>query len=542
MSKTPWWSHAVIYQIYPRSFADSTGSGMGDLPGVIAKLPYLAELGVDAIWLSPFYVSPQQDAGYDVADYRDVDPLFGTLADADRLITATHEHGLKIIVDLVPNHTSDQHPWFQQALGDPDARDRYIFRDQPNNWLSHFGGKAWTQITEPDGTPGPYYLHLFDTSQPDLNWEHPEVREEFENILRFWLDRGVDGFRVDVAHGLVKQAGLPDHPHRPGMITDAELDHNITDSDSFTPVHPFYDQEGVHEIYRSWHRVLEEYQDRMMVAEAWISPLFRLFRYVRPDEMQQAFNFTFLTAGYDAQALHEAIDISFAEAHAVGAPVTWVLSNHDTVRHASRFGLPDPTSYPDSITAEDIQPDEALGRRRALAAAMIELALPGSAYIYQGDELGLPEHTTLPNEARQDPTYRRTRGAEYGRDGARVPMPWRAGQPDGWLPAPESYHRLAVDQQDGVPGSFLETYRQLLRLRAEYRLGSGQFAWSAHHDPHRGVLAFTVTTEDHTGTQRVEVIANLSDRPVTVAPGELLIGPGYAESMVEPDSTAWLIR
>ncbi|MCT2006974.1 glycoside hydrolase family 13 protein [Micrococcus lylae] len=603
----PWWVDAVIYQVYPRSFADGNGDGMGDLPGVTAKIPYLAELGVDAVWLSPFYRSPQADGGYDVADYRDIDPRFGTLADADELIRTAHEAGLRIIVDLVPNHTSDEHPWFQAALaaapGSPE-RARYHFADgrgedgsePPNNWESTFGGRAWTRTTDPDGTPGQWYLHLFDSKQPDLNWDNPEVHEEMESVLRFWLDRGVDGFRIDVAHGMVKQEGLPDADHtRMGMVTDAVEDHDPDfDVDAFEPAMPFLDQDGVHEIYRSWRRVLDAYDhEPMMVAEAWVSPLPRMFRYVREGECQQTFNFTYLMSGWDAESMASAIDRSMVEAAKVGATNTWVLSNHDTVRHTSRYGLSDPSSYPDGITAEDEQPDEELGRFRARAAALVELGLPGSAYVYQGDELGLPEHTTLAAEYRQDPYFFRTDGAEPGRDGCRIPMPWRAEAPghgfavnhddgaaassddvaspgegvaaaprtDGipaapWLPQPESFARYAADRQVEVPGSFYELYRHLLSVRGELEMGVGRFAWSDRHDPDDGVVAFTVTSGGgrHLGSgepipeQTVLVIANLGEDEVELPAGHRVLArsdrePGApdAAAALLPDTAAWLL-
>ena len=579
--ETPWWVDAVVYQVYPRSFADGDGNGMGDLPGVTAKIPYLSRLGVDAIWLSPFYLSPPHDAGDDVADYRTVDPRFGTLADADALIDAAHAADIRVIVDLVPNHTSSEHPWFQAALAaGPGSRERarYHFTEgrgehgelPPSNWESTFGGGAWSRVTEADGTPGQWYLHLFDTTQPDLNWENPEVREEFESILRFWLDRGVDGFRVDVAHGLVKKPGYPDADHtRMGMVTDAGEDQAPDfDVDAFEPAMPFLDQDGVHEVYRQWRRVLDSYpHEPLMVAEAWVSPLPRTFRYVRPGEMHQAFNFTYLMAGWDAESLTSAIDRSFTEAEKVGAPNTWVLSNHDTVRHTSRYGLSDPTAYPAGITAEDEQPDEALGRRRARAAAMIELALPGSAYIYQGDELGLPEHTTLPAELREDPYFFRTGGAEPGRDGCRIPLPWAADEPAlgfsgpdadaaPWLPQPDSFRVLAADRQVGVEGSHFELYRHLLQIRAELDLGTGTFAWSAeHHRPEEDVLAFTVSSGGgrHLGSgesipaRTVLVMANIGDTPVAL-PGDhvraqfsLPESEAVVDDRLAPDAAAWLL-
>ncbi len=519
-----------------------------------------------------------------------MDPRFGTLADADEMIAAAHEAGIRVVVDLVPNHTSSEHAWFQAALaagpGSPE-RARYHFAEgrgehgelPPNNWESTFGGGAWTRVTEADGTPGQWYLHLFDTTQPDLNWENEEVREEFRSILRFWLDRGVDGFRVDVAHGLIKQPGYPDTEHsRMGMVTDAGEDADPTfDPDTFEPLTPFMDQDRVHEVYRDWRRVLDSYDhEPMMVAEAWVAPLSRMFRYVRPGEMHQTFNFTYLMAGWDAVSLTHAIDRSFEQAGRVGAPNTWVLSNHDTVRHASRYGLADPSSYPAGITAEDEQPDEAVGRRRARAAAMVELGLPGSAYIYQGDELGLPEHTTLAAEHRQDPYFFRTDGKEPGRDGSRIPLPWAADEPsygfstpaddDGpapaaegvaapWLPQPASFRALAADRQVGVEGSVFELYRRLLQIRGELDLGTGTFAWSEHHDPARGVLAFTVTSGGgrHLGSgepipaRTVLVMANLSTDPADLPAGHsrALFSLEEAEAVQDGrlahDAAAWLL-
>jgi alpha-glucosidase len=489
-----WSRNSVIYQIYPRSFADGDGNGMGDLSGVVSRLPYLDKLGVDALWLSPFYKSPQADAGYDVADYRVVDPMFGNNEDFEHLLKEAHARGMKVIADLVPNHTSDEHAWFQAALKSPPGspeRARYIFRDgrgengelPPNNWLSVFGNAAWDRV------PGEkqWYLHLFDSKQPDLNWDNPEVRAEFEKVLRFWLDRGVDGFRVDVAHGLIKVKGLPDLEIEEGRENAGAL------------VGPMWDQDGVHEIYRSWRKVLDAYPGkRIMVAEAWVSPRERLANYVRPDEMHQAFNFDYLMTKWDAGAFKDVIDSSMALSATVGAPTTWVTSNHDTVRAPSRYGLKELGVHAlpgNGIDAKSPQPDEALGLRRARALAMLTLALPGSAYIYQGEELGLPEHTTMEAKYRQDPMFIRTQGAEIGRDGCRIPLPWKAearsfgfGPSDKvWLPQPASYARYAVDRQEGVSGSTLELYRQVLQLRREYALGNGQLHGL---DADKDVLAF----------------------------------------------------
>ncbi|MEV6345119.1 glycoside hydrolase family 13 protein [Actinoplanes sp. NPDC051851] len=493
-STDAWWRDAVIYQIYPRSFADSDGDGMGDLPGITARLPRLRELGIGAVWLSPFYVSPQHDAGYDVADYRDVDPRFGTLGDADKLIATAHDLGLKIIVDLVPNHTSSEHAWFRAALaaapGSPE-RERYIFRDglgangdqPPNSWQSVFGGPAWERV--PDGQ---WYLHLFDVSQPDLNWALPEVRAEFEDVLRFWLDRGVDGFRVDVAHGLIKDPELTDWT-APSVV--------LGGLEPVGPPPPMWDQEGVHEIYRRWRAVLDTYEGgRILVAEAWVQPEERLARYVRPDEMHQAFNFPYLEAPWLPGPLREVITSSLAANDAVGATTTWVLSNHDVVRHASRLGFPAGTGRKPGIGADDAQPDTGLGLRRARAATLLMLGLPGSAYLYQGEELGLPEHTTMPDEHREDPAWERSGHTERGRDGCRVPIPWEADAPSygfgptdaSWLPQPAVWSEYALDRQIDVPGSTWELYRSALATRRAENLGGGSLTWES--EPESRVLAF----------------------------------------------------
>ncbi|KAB1161185.1 glycoside hydrolase family 13 protein [Micromonospora sp. AMSO12t] len=540
---TGWWTRATIYQVYPRSFADSDGDGIGDLPGITARLDHLVELGVDALWLSPFYPSPQADAGYDVADYRDVDPLFGTLADADRLIAGAHSRGLRVIVDLVPNHTSSAHEWFAAALaaapGSPE-RDRYVFRDgrgpdgaqPPNDWQSVFGGPAWTRVDGADGHPGQWYLHLFDSGQPDLNWDNPEVREEFLEVLRFWLDRGVDGFRVDVAHGLIKQADLADWQEPQEILSGQEID---------KPRPPMWDQEGVHEIYRDWRRVLDGYPDeRVLVAEAWVEPAERLARYVRPDEMHQAFNFEYLLAAWTAPAQYAVITRSLEATDAVGAPTTWVLSNHDVVRHASRLGLPIGEKRPNGIGIGDPQPDAALGLRRARAATLLMLALPGSAYLYQGEELGLPEHTTMPDEARQDPTWARSGHTERGRDGCRVPIPWEADAPSygfgptdaSWLPQPSLWAEFALDRQRDTPGSTYELYRTALRLRREHRLGEGPLEWLASGDE---VLSFR--------NGGLTVLTNFGDAAVPLPAGSELVhasAPLDADGAVPTDVTVWV--
>ncbi len=562
----PWWRHAVIYQVYPRSWADSDGDGVGDLPGITARLPYLRDLGVDAIWLSPFYVSPMNDAGYDVADYRAVDPLFGRLADADTLVATAHDLGLRVLVDLVPNHSSSEHPWFRAALaaapGSPE-RARYIFRDgrgehgelPPNNWPSVFGGRGWSRVTEADGSPGQWYLHIFDTTQPDYDWTNPEVRAEFLSIIGFWVERGVDGFRVDVAHGLVKEDGLPDWVGGPigqGAIhadegEEGEEPARLHDADPATHP-PMWNQPGVHEIYRAWRELLDSFgePERILCAEAWVRPAARLAEYVRPDEMHQAFNFPFLDTHWYADRLHRVIEESYAATDAVGAPTTWVLSNHDVVRHVSRLGLDQALPRPNGIRADDPQPDLELGLRRARAATTVMLGLPGGAYLYQGEELGLPEATDLPDEVRQDPTFHRTHGAQTGRDGCRVPMPWVSDAPSfgfgpserTWLPQPAGYADLAVDQQDGVEGSTLELYRSLLATRRAEHLGHGAL--------HRHALAcdtvLAVVNASGDGSRRTLVLANLGTDPVTLPDGAVVMltsGPLTDEGAVPIDTAVW---
>ena len=522
-----WWRSAVIYQIYPRSFADADGDGVGDLPGITSRLPYLRDLGVDAVWISPFYPSPQADAGYDVADYCDVDLLFGDLDAADELIARAHELGMRVIVDVVPNHTSDEHAWFQRALAAPPGspeRDWYVFRNVdpedpdrlPNNWPSEFGGAAWSRTPETAHSPGEqWYLHLFDSRQPDLDWRNPEVREAFLDILRFWLDRGVDGFRVDVAHGLVKADGLPDSP-----LSRSELQ----DEGVPTCTAPYWDQDGVHEIYRSWRALIESYPgNRAMVAEAWVQPLERLARYVRPDEFHQAFNFAFLGSRWDAAELRARIAESLETAGSVGAPTTWVLSNHDVIRHATRLGLP-PEQMETQLGSGDITPDPVAGIRRARAASALMLALPGSAYLYQGEELGLPEVIDLPADARQDPTFRRTGGERLGRDGCRVPLPWRAAAPaygfndtgEAWLPQPDVFGELAVDRQLGERGSTLELYRALLALRRERGLGEGSLSFLDLGDD---LVALDITAD--AGVTRV--VLNLGTSEWTIPEGSQVL-------------------
>jgi alpha-glucosidase len=561
-----WWRTAAIYQIYPRSFADANGDGMGDLAGITTRLGDLQELGIDAIWLSPFFTSPQRDAGYDVADYCDVDSRFGTLADFDAMLAEAHARGIRVIIDLVPNHSSDEHAWFQSALAAAPGsaeRARYLFRDgrgpdgdePPNNWESVFGGPAWTRVIEADGTPGQWYLHLFDSSQPDFDWTNDEVREEFRRILRFWIDRGVDGFRVDVAHGMIKAEGLPDYtpPAEGGSMGGAggtiagtaeaasgvPLEPQI--SDEAGDGAPYWGQEGVHEIYRDWRTLLDEYPgERILAAEAWVDPLPRVAKWVRPDEMHQAFNFAYLETAWDAAALRAVIDASLAAFGEVGAPSTWVLSNHDVVRHATRLSVTEANPQGHGLgPGSKGLPSYGPGLRRARAATALMLALPGSAYLYQGEELGLPEVIDLPDDARQDPTWFRTGGERYGRDGCRVPIPWEADAPnygfgpagDPWLPQPAQWSELARDRQRGVEGSTLSLYEAALRLRRVHALGDGAVSWVAGYPD--AVVAFR--------NGSIVVVANTGVVPVELPDSEVLLASEALTGRSLPaDTTAWL--
>ncbi len=532
-SDDDWWRSAAIYQVYLRSFADANGDGIGDLAGLRQRLPYLRDLGVEALWLTPFYPSPMIDGGYDVADYRDVDPMFGTLTEFDEVVVDAHALGLRIIVDLVPNHTSSVHPWFQAALaaapGSPE-RARYHFAAgrgtagelPPNDWESIFGGPAWTRL--PDGQ---WYLHLFDSAQPDLNWRNPEVRAEFEEVLRFWLDRGVDGFRIDVAHGMIKAEGLPDVGF--GQQTGQRQVELLGKSRL-----PYFDQDEVHDIYRSWRPILDSYPGgRMAVAEAWAETPQRLARYIGPDELHQAFSFDFLDAHWSADSFRKVIDSALAESAVINAPTTWVLSNHDKQRHVTRYG------------------DGPAGLRRARAAALLMLALPGCAYVYQGEELGLPEVLDLPDDLRQDPQYLRT---GQSRDGCRVPIPWSGElapygfSPDGsapsWLPAPATWRELSVAAQNGAPDSTLELYRTALRIRRAHPALSTAAAHLGWEETQPGVLAFTRTAD---GTA-LTCVVNISDAPaVSTEYGEPLVASAAltregSSYLIPVDAAAWFER
>jgi alpha-glucosidase len=544
-----WWRSAVVYQVYPRSFADGNGDGIGDIAGLRERLPYIAQLGMDALWISPWYPSPMKDAGYDVSDYRNIDPVFGTLAEAEALIGEAHRLGLRVLLDLVPNHTSDEHPWFHEALtavpGSPE-RQRYVFRDgrginsgePPNDWISQFGGSAWTRTADPEGQPGQWYLHLFAPEQPDLNWTNLEVRADFEATLRFWFDRGVDGFRIDVAHGLIKAEGMDDI---------GDLVWPLPLSRAAGTEHPHWDRDEVHEIYRQWRRLADSYlEPRVFIAEAWVNHPGRLVRYVRQDELHTAFNFNFLVAPWRAEQLRETIDRTLLAHGSVGAPATWVLANHDVAREVSRYARPQPVRglrRLDDLVA--LPADLALGTRRARAAALLVLALPGSAYIYQGQELGLPEVEDLPDAVLQDPMFDHTQGQSRGRDGCRVPLPWSgvrspfgfsppAATAAPWLPQPLVWAELAVAAQDQDADSMLALYREALRWRhREPALGDGPLQWRATPN---GVLHFT---RDPGFACLVNVAAAPQPLPAGIA--ALLSGPLTSAGELPANSTAWVI-
>lgn len=533
-----WWRNAVVYQVYPRSFADANGDGTGDVEGIRSKIPYLSQLGVDAIWMNPWYPSPLLDGGYDVADYRSIAPMFGSLDDARRLVEDAHHAGIKVIVDLVPNHTSWDHEWFvaarASAPGSPE-RNRYVFRDgkgehgelPPTNWSSVFGGPAWSRCND-----GQWYLHLFDISQPDLNWNNPEVRAEFCDIFRFWIDLGADGFRVDVSHGLIKDPSFPDVDLASEILTVGHIDN-----------HPYWDRDEVHDINREWRAVLNEKEaeldkELMMVAEAWVKaenvPL-----YLRPDEYHQSFNFDFLGCPWDRQQMKTSINRALVDAASVNSAATWVLSNHDVVRHATRYGLPSDTDYQEWLMNGPAELcDRNLGRLRARAVTMMLLALPGSTYIYQGEELGLHEVNDLPNDVLDDPVWRRSENTRKGRDGCRVPIPWtRSGPSFGfgnsapWLPQPAEFGAQSVEAQNGVEGSVLELYRSAIAMRSAYWVDSGDLTWL---DLHEDVIAFQ--------RNGFACITNFGERDVTLPSGDVILASTQPDrdGMIGSNTTVWI--
>ncbi|NKY45700.1 glycoside hydrolase family 13 protein [Nocardia cerradoensis] len=527
----------MFYQIYPRSFADASGDGVGDLAGVRDRLGYLELLGVDALWICPVMRSPMADGGYDVSDPRDIDPLFGDLATMDELIAAAHERGIRVTMDLVPNHTSDRHPWFAAAVAAAPGsaeRARYLFRDgrgldgsqPPNNWPSIFGGPAWTRITEPDGTPGQWYLHLFAPEQPDLNWDNAEVVADFEQTMRFWLDRGVDGFRIDVAHGMAKPPGLPDMD----PIVVAAVGPSATqpsDADAKLLVHddsdPRFNNPGVHDIHRRLRKVVDEYPDAVSIGEVWVDDNIRFGEYVRPDELHLAFNFRLAETPFDAAKIRAAVENSLESVARVGAVPTWTLSNHDIEREVTRYG------------------GGASGIARARAMIMLELALPGAAFVYNGAELGLPNVDDLPEEVLQDPVWERSGHTERGRDGCRVPIPWEGtnppfgftDSPDSWLPIPAGWADRTVAAQRESPDSTLSLYRAALevrRTRAEF--DGDTVDWL---DAPENCLAFR-------RPGGLLCVLNASAAPIALPPGTVLLASAPLRgALLAPESAAWLV-
>jgi len=520
MSPQSWWSSAVFYQVYPRSFADSDGDGVGDLDGLTARLDHLEQLGVDAIWLNPVTVSPMADHGYDVADPRDIDPLFGGMAAIERLIEAAHQRGIKITMDVVPNHSSSEHPWFHAALAagpGTDARERYFFRDgngpdgvlPPNNWTSVFGGSAWTRVIEPDGNPGQYYLHLFDAEQPDLNWDHPDVFDDFEKTLRFWLERGVDGFRIDVAHGMAKPPGLPDSKDDVKVLSHSDDD-------------PRFNHPSVHEIHRGIRTIVDDYPGSVTIGEVWVMDNIRWAEYLRPDELHLGFNFRLTKIDFDADEIREAIQNSLAATAIENAIPTWTLSNHDVGREVTRYGGGE------------------IGLQRARAMAMVMLALPGAVFIYNGEELGLPD-AELPDEVLQDPTWERSGHTERGRDKCRVPIPWSGDTPpfgfsssaDTWLPMPEEWAKLTVERQRADPDSTLSFFRRALELRR----GRCEFDG--------GVIELQAAPSDSLIFRRhggLVCALNAGDRPMALPPGELILSSArLVAGQLPPDAAAWIV-
>lgn len=536
-----WWRSAVIYQVYVRSFADGNGDGTGDLAGVRARLGYLKDLGVDAIWFNPWYPSPMADGGYDVQDYRDIDPRFGTLEEAELLIQEALALGIRTIIDVVPNHISDQHPWFQAALaagpGSPE-RERFWFHpgkgdngdEIPTHWVSSFQGETWTRTTNPDGTPGEWYLHMFTPEQPDLNWNHPDVRREHEDILRFWFDRGVAGVRIDSAALLIKDPDLPEVGEKPD--------------------HPTEDRDELHDVYRSWRAIADSYPGtRVLVGEIWVPDIVRFTNYLRPDEMHTAFNFDFLARPWGAESFRDSITATLAAHAPVDAPSTWVLSNHDVTRPVTRYGRED-TAFAFLKKRFGVPTDPELGLHRARAAALLVAALPGSLYIYQGDELGLPEVEDLPRELIEDPMHYRSGGIDPGRDGCRVPLPWRGDEApfgfspeasaDTWLPQPASWSALTVEAQEPDPGSTLNLYRDALRLRrALPELGDGTLAWWDDAVP-SGRAAATVLAFRR--GDRFACVVNTGDDPVALpADATVLLASTPLDAGHLPgNATAWL--
>lgn len=503
-----WWHKEIFYQIYPRSFQDSNGDGIGDLPGIIQRLDHLKWLGVGAVWISPIYPSPMADFGYDISDYTGIHPMFGTMDDFDQLVSEIHNRGMKLILDLVPNHTSDQHPWFLESKSSRDnpKRDWYIWKDPkpngecPNNWLSVFGGKAW----EWDKKTEQYYYHAFLKEQPDLNWRNPEVQEAMFNVMRFWLDKGVDGFRVDVMWHMVKDDQFRDNP------PNTEYQQHMSTYEQLMPVYST-DQPEVHKIIRKMRKILDSYEERMMIGEIYL-PISKLMRYYGTDNKgaNLPFNFQLLTRPWDAPQIASAIDEYEGALPVKGWP-NWVLGNHDQPRIASRIGLD-----------------------QAKVAAVMLLTLRGTPTIYYGEEIGMRD-VAVPFDMIQDPQGLNMPGKNLSRDPSRSPMQWSNDRNAGfsynspWLPVEKNYPRVNVQTQKYEPHSMLSLYRRLIRLRqSEPSLIYGRYK-PVHSD--RQMLTYSRKAD---GEDEFLVILNLSHRPCYFHPDDMQF-KGTVEICTSPE-------
>lgn len=497
-----WWQNEAIYQIYPRSFQDSNGDGVGDLQGIRKRLPYIAQLGAGAVWLSPIFRSPMKDFGYDIADYCDIDPLFGSMDDFEQLLEEAHSHGLRLLLDFVPNHTSDQHAWFKQSRSsrDNDRRDWYIWQDPgpdggpPNNWMSNFGGSAWTL----DRQTGQYYYHAFLSSQPDLNWRNPQVRKAMLDTLRFWLDKGVDGFRVDVIWHLIKDAQLRDNPPNP------DYKPGKPDIQRYQQVYSA-DQPEVHDVIAEMRSVIDDYPERLLIGEIYL-PLERLMKYYGQsgEGVHLPFNFQLLQAPWEAERLASLIDEYEAALPEEGWP-NWVLSNHDQPRIAAR-----------------------VGEAQTRVAAMLLLTLRGTPTLYYGDELGIGR-VTIPEDRIQDPWAKQEPDSSFNRDAARTPMQWSARANAGfspvepWLPLTGDWSKRNVDTVSSQTTSLLNLYQSLLVLRkreSALRIGSYHLRFATDR-----VLCYERIHDD----ERLAVLLNFTDGPCEVA---LPAGYGHAELLL----------
>ncbi|MGI9646805.1 MAG: alpha-amylase family glycosyl hydrolase [Ilumatobacteraceae bacterium] len=575
MNPTPtersWWRDAVVYQVYVRSFADSNGDGIGDIAGIRSRLDHLSSLGVDAIWLNPCYPSPQRDHGYDVADYFAIEPDYGTLADFDALVAAAAEHGIRIVMDLVPNHCSNEHAWFVAAVeGEPDGpeRARFWVRDglpdgsgdahgaPPNNWRAAFGGPAWTRLSPTDPQ---WYLGTFSPHQPDINHTNADVQAMFVDVIEFWFERGVDGFRVDAIRPVGKHPDLPDQPPVPEGIRAVEI--------TWLNPHIDFRPEG-HDVWRYFRRTIDTYtadhpgRDLMMVAEAYLVGRPEVIaEFTRPDEFHQAFSFDLMLAAWSKESIENALADVFWLADR-GVPPCWALNNHDIQRIVTRLGRAD-AHVADSLGGSSLlrstaPVDEEVGRRRSRATIALAMALPGSIYLYQGEELGLPEVLDVPDDRREDPVFLMTGGAEQGRDGSRVPIPWTAepstsygfsdppgagGDPDPpWLPQPDGWGDRSLAEQVGEEDSMVELYRTLIAARSVHAVQQPDTAELVD----LGAALIAVRRGDLLAVMNVsgEPVALDLDRgelggarPVLASEPADMHTPG----VIPPDSTIWLV-